>query len=77
MPKYEEPYVNQGSAASPIHAVTMQQVVDWTGQGLSADEIISRIRATQTTFSLTAEDVSYLQRLGVSQRVIEAMQAAG
>ena len=57
--------------------LTMQQVVDLTKQGVSNDEIISRIKATKSKYSLTAEDVNYLQKQGVSQRVIEAMQVSG
>ena len=55
--------------------VTMQQIVDWTKQGVSSDEIISRIKAANPRYSLTADDIGYLKRQGVSQRVIETMQA--
>lgn len=54
--------------------VSMQQVVDWTKQGLSGDEIISKIKAANASYSLTADDIDYLRKQGVSQRVIEAMQ---
>jgi len=60
--------------AQPIASVTMQQVVDWTKEGLSGDEIISRIKAANSSYSLTADDVNYLKKQGVSQRVIETMQ---
>ena len=60
----------------PVNQVTMQQVIDWTRQGLSSDDIISRIRTTNSTYALTGEDVSYLRRQGVSQRVVEIMQQA-
>jgi hypothetical protein len=63
---------NQTPQAS--NQVTMQQVVDWTKQGVSSDEIISRIKAANPKYSLTAEDIGYLKREGVSQRVIETMQ---
>ncbi len=56
--------------------VTMQQVIDLTKQGLTSDEVISRIKNSKSTYSLTAEDISYLQKQGVSQRVIETMQAS-
>ncbi len=62
-------------SASPISKVTLQQVVDWTQQGLTGDEIISRINTTHSTYGLTADDVNYLRREGVSERVIETMQA--
>jgi uncharacterized protein YcfJ len=57
--------------------LTMQQVVDLTKQGVSGDEIIAKIKAVNSKYSLTADDVSYLQKQGVSQRVIETMQASG
>jgi len=55
--------------------LTMQQIVDWTKQGVSSDEIISRIKSANPKYSLTADDIGYLKRQGVSQRVIETMQA--
>ena len=61
----------------PTANVTMERIVYWTKQGDSGDDIINRIKSSHSTFSLTADDVSYLKKQGVSQRVIEAMQAAG
>ncbi|MDD5505473.1 MAG: glycine zipper domain-containing protein [Candidatus Omnitrophica bacterium] len=55
--------------------LTMQQIVDLTKQGVSSDEIITKIKAANPKYSLTADDISYLQKQGVSQRVIETMQA--
>jgi hypothetical protein len=55
--------------------LTMQQIVDWTKQGVSSDEIIYRIKSANPKYSLTADDIDYLERQGVSQRVIETMQA--
>lgn len=57
-------------------AVTLQRVVNWTKEGLSGDEIISRIKAANSSYSLTADDLDYLKKQGVSQRVIETMQAS-
>ncbi|MBF0122272.1 MAG: glycine zipper 2TM domain-containing protein [Candidatus Omnitrophica bacterium] len=54
--------------------VTMKQVIYWSEQGLPSDEIIARIQKSSSVFVLTADDTSYLQKQGVSQRVIEAMQ---
>ncbi len=53
---------------------TMQQVVDWTEQGVSSDEIILKIKSASSQYSLTADDIEYLKKKGVSQRVIETMQ---
>ena len=67
------PWSNNQAQAS--NQVTVQQIVDWTKQGVSSDEIISRIRTANPRYSLTADDIGYLKRQGVSQRVIETMQA--
>jgi hypothetical protein len=50
--------------------------VDLTKQGATGDDIIAKIKATNSKYSLTQDDVNYLRNQGVSQRVIEAMQAA-
>ncbi len=66
-------------AQTPVQAqaqLTIQQVVDLTKQGATGDEIIAKIKATNSKYSLTADDAAYLQKQGVSQRVIEAMQVA-
>ena len=55
--------------------LTVKQIVDWTTQGVSSDEIISRIKAANPRYALTAEDINYLNQQKVSQRVIETMQS--
>jgi len=55
--------------------LTIQQIVDLTKQGVSSDEIISKIKTANPQYSLTADDIGYLRKQGVSQRVIETMQA--
>ncbi len=67
------PWSNDQAQAS--NQVTLQQIVDWTIQGVSSDEIISRIKTANPKYYLTADDIGYLKRQGVSQRVIETMQA--
>ena len=57
--------------------LTMQQIVDLSKQGVSSDEIIAKIKAVNSKYSLTTDDLDYLQKQGVSQRVIEAMQVSG
>lgn len=64
------------SGAQNTQPVTLQQIVNWTKEGLSGDEIISRIKAANSSYSLTADDLDYLKKQGVSQRVIETMQAS-
>ena len=61
--------------APGVH-VTLQQVVDWTRQGLSSDSIITSIKNSNSTYRLMPDDVNYLRQQGVSERVIETMQAA-
>ncbi len=64
----------------PVQAsaqLTMQQIVDLSKQGVSSDEIIAKIKAANSRYSLTADDLDYLRKQGVSQRVIEAMQVSG
>ena len=54
--------------------MTIQQIVDFTKQGINEDVIIDRIRLTNSKFKLSTEDVNYLKQQGVSQKVIDAMQ---
>ena len=68
------PWSNTQNPPAPTQ-LTMQQIVDWTKQGVSSDEIISRIKSANPKYSLTADDLGFLKRQGVSQRVIETMQA--
>jgi hypothetical protein len=68
------PWPNNQNPQAPTQ-LTMQQIVDWTKQGVSSDEIISRIKAANPKYSLTVDDINYLNKQGVSQRVIETMQA--
>ena len=60
---------------APSTQITMQQIVDWTKQGVTSDEIISKIKAANPKYALTADDISFLRNQGVSQRVIETMQS--
>ncbi len=65
------PWSNNQTPAST--QLTMQQIVDWNKQGVSSDEIISRIKSANPKYALTADDIDYLKKQGVSQRVIETM----
>src|SRR5438067_2420951 len=49
--------------------VTMDEVVAMRKAGLSDDEMIRRLRATQQVFDLTASQENYLRDQGVSRRV--------
>lgn len=61
---------------TPLAQLTMQQIVDLTKGGATGDDIIAKIKATNSKYSLTQDDINFLRNQGVSQRVIEAMQAA-
>jgi len=67
----------QDASSQAPAQLTMQQIVDLTKQGVSSDEIINKIKAANSKYSLTADDLGYLQKQGVSQRVIETMQVSG
>jgi len=77
-PNAKQPAASGGAIAqsSPAGQVTVQQVVDLTKQGSTGDAIIAKIKATNSRYTLTQDDINYLKSQGVSQRVIEAMQAA-
>jgi len=71
-----------GQAATPAQAapamsanqMSMQQIVDFTKQGVNEAVIIDRIRMSNSKFNLTAADIDYLKQQGVSQQVIDVMQ---
>ena len=69
----KKPVQEAGQTQASVQ-ISMQQIVDWTKQGVSSDEIISKIKAANPKYSLTADDLDYLKKEGVSQRVIETMQ---
>ena len=54
----------------------MQQIVDFTKQGINENVIIDKIRLTNSKFNLTPSDITYLKQQGVSQNVINVMQGA-
>jgi uncharacterized protein YcfJ len=64
----------QNTQALSSAGLSMSKIVELAKQGVSSDEIINKIKATKSQYSLTAEDIGYLKKQGVSQRVIEAMQ---
>ena len=68
----EKPQQNP-QAVNPAQ-LSMGKIVELTKQGVSSDEIINKIKATNSKYSLTGEDIDYLKKQKVSERVIEAMQ---
>jgi len=72
----DKPAAKDAQAQIPATQLTLQQVVDLTKQGATGDDIIAKIKAANSKYSLTPDDIAYLKKEGVSQRVIETMQAA-
>ncbi len=62
------------TAATTGSQISVQKIVDLTKQGVNSDEIISKIKSSNSKYSLTVDDLNYLKKQGVSQRVIETMQ---
>jgi len=56
--------------------MSLQQIVDLTKQGANEAVIVDKIHLSNSKFNLTADDITYLQQQGVSQKVIAAMQGA-
>ena len=67
----------QGQTASQgqsTNQMSMQQIIDLSKQGVNEAVIIDKIRLSNSKFSLTPENITYLQQQGVSQNVISVMQ---
>jgi len=64
----------QSAQAVNPNQITIQQIVDLAKQGINENVIIDKIRLSNSKFSLTPDDVDYLKKQGVSQRVIDVMQ---
>jgi uncharacterized protein YcfJ len=60
-------------AANP-NQMSLQQIVDMTKQGVNEAVIVDRIRMSNSKFTLTQNDIKYLQDQGVNQAVIAVMQ---
>jgi hypothetical protein len=60
----------------PTPALTMDEIVQLSTAGTSADDIIARIRQANAFFDLTPTQVIDLNRRGVSQRVLDYLHEA-
>jgi uncharacterized protein YcfJ len=67
----------QGASSPSASQLSLQQIVDMSKQGVNEVVIIDKINLTGSKFNLTQADIDYLKQQGVSQKVIDAMQAAG
>ena len=74
MQKNPQPTAGQQAQANNPNQMAVQQIVDLSKQGVNEDVIVDRIRMSNSRFSLSPNDVAYLQGQGVSQKVISAMQ---
>lgn len=61
----------------PRGAVTMNDVIEMTRQGLDEDLIVNHIRYNGVVQRPQTQDLIALQQNGVSKRVIETLQSAG
>ncbi len=66
----EEPAVSANAKQMSI-----QQIIELSSQKVSDDEIINKIRLTDSKFNLSSVDLAYLKEHGVSQKVIDSMQS--
>lgn len=54
--------------------LSIQQVIDMSKKGMRDEDIIKEIKATNSKFNLSQEGISHLQKEGISEKVISAMQ---
>ena len=54
--------------------VTVEQVVSWTKEGVTPDEIVRRMRNSRTVYRLKASQLAELRDKGVADKVIDYMQ---
>jgi hypothetical protein len=59
--------------AAPVSALSVYDVILLSRQDFSDEQLITLIDATESAFQLTAEDVTRLSDLGVSEAVIQKM----
>jgi len=65
----------QGTQAANPNQLSLQQIVDLSKQGVHENVIIDKINLSNSKFNLTPADIDYLKQQGVSQKIIDAMQA--
>lgn len=61
------------AVANP-NQMSIQQIIELTGQGIDENVIIDKILLSNSSFNLSSDDITYLEQHGVSQNVIDAMQ---
>ena len=66
--------VKQAQAAYAAQQMNLNDVVKLTQDHVSDNLIINQMDSTYSNFNLTAEQITYLKQMGVSDRVVGAMQ---
>ncbi len=61
--------------ATPNPVVSLQEIVQLTHQHTPENIIINQITSTNSTYDLTVGDIQYLRANGVSDRIIQTLQA--
>ena len=56
--------------------VSLEQIIQWGREGVSDDDVKSRIHEANYTPALTKDDIYYLRKESVSERVIQVLQPA-
>ncbi len=72
LPSYSPP--RAPIPASPVCPLGLTDVLQMTRSGIADAPIINLMRATNSTYQLTTEDIHLLQTNGVTQNVIDEMQ---
>ena len=71
------PVTRPAAAADAARVVTPQDVMAWSGRGLSDDAILDRLDGAVCPTRVTTADEVHLHDAGVSHDVIGALRAAG
>ena len=75
-PAQNAPQRASSPSSVPAAQLSVQRVVDLSQEGVASDDIIARIKAADNPkYYLTADDIDYMHKKGVSQRVIDTMQS--
>ena len=64
------------SLTGVAHAISVDNVISMHQSGLPADVIMQTLKSTNSSFSLTVDDLKKLEAAGVPKPVIEAMMSA-
>lgn len=66
---------SQGAVANNPNQIPLGQIVSMSKQGINENVIIDKIQLTNSRYNLSAADLEYVRKEGVSEKVIAAMQA--